>query len=82
MDRDLLDQELRYWEAMKNRDAAAATEHRHPDPQAMQRLTQLQADDPRPDHGHGFGQIAPGEHVVADDQAVAQTREGIQRNGA
>ena len=41
----------------------------------MQRLPQLQADDPRADHGHRFGQIGPVEYIVADNEAVAQFLE-------
>ena len=62
--------------------AAAASKHGNMNTQAMQRLSQLQADNPRADHGHGFGQIVPVEHVVADDQAVAQSPERIEVGGA
>ena len=50
--------------------------------ESMQRLTQLQTDNPRADHGHGFGQIGPVEDIVADDQAVAQGLERIRIVGA
>ena len=63
-------------------DAAAAAEHRDMNTQTVQCLAQLQADDPGADHGHGFGQIVPSEHVVVDDQAVAQILERIRVGGA
>ena len=63
-------------------DAAAPAEHRNVDTQAMQRLAQFQSDDPRADHRHGFGQIGPVEHVVADEQSVAEGFERIRVGGA
>src|SRR5690606_3302226 len=56
------------------------TEHAHMDPQAGQRLAQLQADDARTVHGHAAGQVCPVEHVVVDHQAIARALEHVEHH--
>ncbi len=50
-------------------DETANAEDAHAHAEAVQRLAQLQPDDPRPEHGDGGGQVLPREDVVVDDGA-------------
>ena len=45
-------------------------------------LPQFKPDNPGAHHGHGCGQIAPVEYVVADDQAIAEVHVCIRARGA
>jgi len=63
-------------------DAAATTEHHDMNTEPMQRLTQFEADNPGANDRHGLRQVVPIEHIVADDQAVAQFPERIGAVGA
>lgn len=62
-------------------DSAAASKHDNANTQAMQCLPQFQAYDSGPHHRHGFGQVAPCEHIIADDQALGQGPERIRVGG-
>ena len=53
-------------------DTVAAAVQPHAHAQAVQRLSQFEADDTRAHHGHRTGQVLPVEHVVVDDQALTQ----------
>src|ERR1035437_38151 len=68
----------KYLRVAKRAHAASASKYGNMNSQAMQCLAQLQADDSRADHGHRFGQIVPVEHVVANDETVAQGLERIR----
>ena len=71
-----------YLRIAERTDATAATEHCHMDSQTMQCLAQFKPNNPGADHGHGTGQIVPVEHIVVDDQALAQALVRIQGGGS